>query len=181
MTYARSTWNFRQPKSKELDLFVAQLVKEAVPTSTNSILQGAYVTPFYRFPSEQELKTKTINTNCIITVQHDQDSQPLYQDDSVSLSKNLPYWIRPYVINATLKNVVNGQNMSEEIIDIRDELVDLLCYNNGEYTNIGTSTATYKNRPLHNTKLEERLYWENTTNRPSHYYVSLTILFTIYS
>jgi len=180
MTYTRSTWNFQQPNSKQLDLFIAQFVDQAIKTSTNSILAGGYVTPFYRYPNKQELKNKDINTNCIITTQHDQDTQALYPDPSISQNKNLAYWIRPYVINATVDNIVNNLDMSEQIIEIRDELVDLLCFNNGEYTNSGTSTETFKNRPLHNTLLEERIFWEDTTNRPSHYYVTLTILFTIY-
>jgi len=180
MTYTRSTWDFKQPNSKQLDLFISQLVDQAVQTSTISLLTGAYVAPFYRYPSEQELKTNNINTNCIITVQHDQDTQALYPDDSISLAKKLDYWIRPYVINATVKNIVNSQDMSEQIIEIQDELIDLLCFNDGEYTNSGTLTETFKNRPLHNTLLEKRIFWEDTTNRPSHYYVTLTILFTIY-
>lgn len=176
-TFNKSTRNFQQPNTKALELFIAQLVTDAKNASSNTLLSGAYVTPFYNYPSQQELKASGLPTQCIITTQHDQDTQALYPDPSISQGKVLPYWVRPYQINATIKNI----NNAETVIDLRDELIDLLCFNEGEYTNDGSSTETYKNRPQHNTLLEERIIHEEATaTRPSHYYVTLTILFTIY-
>ena len=90
-TFTKSTRNFEQPNSKALDLFITQMVSDAVNASTIPLLQGAYVTPWYRYPSEQELKTNNINTNCIITTQHDQDTQALYPDPSINRGKVLQY------------------------------------------------------------------------------------------
>ena len=181
--FTKSTWDFKQPNNNALDLFVVQLVTDAVKASNIAIVKASYVTPFYRYPSEQELTANKIDTNCIITVAHDQDTQGLYPDNSIRLSKKLSQWDRPYVINATIvdKNTNKNNPVNSEVIYlIEKELIDLLCFNDGEYTNNGSTTETFKNRPLHNTLLENRVFHEDTSNRPNHYFVSLTILFRIY-
>lgn len=183
-TFTKETWDFNQPDDKKLLYFVSQMVEDASNAASLTILQNSYVCPFYLYPSEQELKAGNIDTTCIITVAHDQDTQALYPDAAYTTSKTLEHWVRPYVINATIKNINtnNGQINSDLIQDIKTELIDLLCFNNGTYSNTspGSITETYENRPLHNELLESLVTYETTNNRISHYYISLTILFTIY-
>lgn len=181
-TFTRVTLDYKQPNTKQLDLFIAQMISDGVKQSTLDILRGAYVSPFYRYPNEMELQNHNINTDCIVTVQHDQDTQALYEDDSNTKGKVLSQWTRPYVINTRIKNIneKTGLNQSEIIKEIRDELVDLFTQNQGEYSNTGSSTETFKNRPLHNDILEDVTIYEGSKQTPSHIVNSLTILFTIF-
>lgn len=186
MTYGvfiKKTRNYEQPRTLSLDLFITQLVHDAMKASSLPILQNAYVTPYYRYPSEQVLKASGINTDCIVTIQHDQDTQALYMDPAYKTSKVLQYWQRPYIINITIKNIDSNSGIFnyENIIDIKDEIINLLLFNDGVYSNTTANTETYKNIPLHNSLIEERVInGEQTSGRISHVYITLTILFTIY-
>lgn len=182
MSFVKSTWDFKQPNTKALGQFVGQMIDAAVKTSDNVIIKGAYVAPYYLYPSESMLAENKIKTNCIITYAHDEATQELYPDTSRTMGKTVDIWHVPYVINARIENILPKEintNPAEIIIDIKDELIDLLCFNDGEYTNTDSATETFKNRPLHNNLLESVIVHEGTQT-PSHYTASLTILFTIY-
>lgn len=183
-TFTKSTYDFNQPKDIDLNQFVLQLVTDAVKTSSITELSTAYVAPYYMAPNFEKLKSLDNVNKCLITVAHDSQTQALYPEASINARKTVKQWLRPYVINTTIKNSPISNN--EVIYRIHDELIDLLTLNNIQYTNDITQpvtvlqTETYVNRPQSNLLLESTVLHDGYSERPSYLISSLTILFKIY-